>query len=412
MAKALASGKELAKELPPLYYLHNFDALLSSVCELYGDLFSEDELAYVTSLQQLSEAARGLYVRLMSRVGPVFRSEKIDYPELGPLPPLAQELNDAELLHKVVAPELEQILELCRKDELLELFGGNLDGAGRLKRDQLQHRIREAYTDAEEWVALWAAWYAGQLWEPRHRERIELLQLLFFGNRRQSLTDFVLSDLGVARYVDYPLDPAFRLFENREQLDEYLAITRLREIYYEAEEAGDIEALLLLVNPLCSATDSPALSARWNQLRNRVARQLEREKYLEEAQQVYRCSSDHPARERRVRILRSEGELESALQLCQLISAQPWCEAELDFALAQIPGLQKKLGQPTNPVVGISYSEQRLCLENSGVRVEEAVAQHYAQQWSRVYFAEIFCSMHCSDFVSGRKSSSRSGVPL
>ncbi len=47
---------------------------------------------------------------------------------------------------------------------------------------------------------------------PAATEIVALLQLLFFGNRRQGLTDFVLSDLGVARYYPYPVNRAQRLF--------------------------------------------------------------------------------------------------------------------------------------------------------------------------------------------------------
>ncbi len=43
-----------------------------------------------------------------------------------------------------------------------------------------------------------------------------MLQLLFFGNRRQSLTDFVLQDLGVTRYYPYQLNREHRLFSCRE----------------------------------------------------------------------------------------------------------------------------------------------------------------------------------------------------
>jgi len=38
------------------------------------------------------------------------------------------------------------------------------------------------------------------------------MQLLFFGNHYQGMTDFVLSDLGVARYYPYRLDRSRRLF--------------------------------------------------------------------------------------------------------------------------------------------------------------------------------------------------------
>jgi hypothetical protein len=375
-------------ELPPLYYLHNFDQMLSTVVEQYSDLLTAEESALLQNLQDLNIPARGLFVRMACRVGPIFRSEKLAYAELGKLSPLANELQSAGLMKVVKEPELDQLLALYRKDELKQIYAGLLTMPSSLNRDQLHELISHCELDLAAHRQAWRGWYEHELWQPLAQEFIELLQLLFFGNRHQSLTDFVLSDLGVARYHPYALDRGQRLFASRLQVEEYMESAQLREIYNQAQEEGDGAALLELIAPLVQMGRTAELEPRWHALRNRVARQLEREKHLDAALQVYRCSAVHPARERQVRILASQKKLSPALNLCQKVLDKPWCEEERDFVTAQIPQLQKKLDLPFEKIAAVQYPESRLHLPNGPERVELIVAQHYKLQWQHVFYSE------------------------
>ena len=79
----------------------------------------------------------------------------------------------------------------------------------------LLEAIAELEPDIISCPELAVAMDAGRIIAVAGLEQVALLQLLFFGNRRQSLTDFVLSDLGVARYYPYRLDRQHRLFPDR-----------------------------------------------------------------------------------------------------------------------------------------------------------------------------------------------------
>ena len=74
-----------AIELPPRYYLDNFHCLCDTVQERYADLLTEAELALLENFRRLATPARCLYVRLISRVGPWFRTDRLHYPEIGDL---------------------------------------------------------------------------------------------------------------------------------------------------------------------------------------------------------------------------------------------------------------------------------------------------------------------------------------
>ena len=375
-------------ELHPLYYQDNFEQLCCTVWEQYEDLLVEREKAFYHCYLEAGQTARCLFIRLASRRGPLFRREQLDYPELGDLDAALLACEQVGLLIVVEEPDPETLLQLLRKAELLEIYPGSLAGMKSRRKAELEQHLLENL-DPEDLVSVWRDWrqsgYA--LLEVAWRDCVELFQLLFYGNRRQGLTDFVLSDLGVVRHWNYPLDRGQRLFENRGQIDDYLYIAELRDVYELALENEDGDAVLALMQPLLEKGSSAVLEQRRDRLRNRVARQLERMEEWDSALQLYACSSRHPARERRVRVLQTRGDYQPALDLCEEIGDRPWCEAEVDFLSRQIPALQKKLGLEFEPRRRDSFTEEQLSLDYS-VPVELAAASHYATDWELVHHVE------------------------
>ncbi|MEP5763934.1 MAG: VRR-NUC domain-containing protein [Halieaceae bacterium] len=375
-------------ELDPLYYLHNFEQLCATVYRQYQDLLQPAELEFYRRFEVAEQSARGLFVRLVSRRGELFRREQLDYPELGVLDDAIDAGAAAALLATEENPDPEALLTLLRKDELLALFGERTPIRASMRKAELVACLQESL-DADELLAIWrAARETGAgLLRVEHGPVIELLQLLFFGNRRQSLTEFVLSDLGIARHVAYSLDRQERLFDCREQIDEYLLLGALGDKFYEAVEEDDSSAVSALVEPLLAPGCAPLLERRRDRLRNRVARQLERYSELPPALALYACSQRHPARERRVRIHTALQDFQTALDLCEEIKAAPWCEAEIDFVRRQLPALHKKLGQEYPALARDSFAEERLQLP-AAASVERLVAEHYAERWQQVHFVE------------------------
>ena len=71
---------------------------------------------------------------------------------------------------------------------------------------------------------------------------------MFFGNFRQTWSEFVLADLGIFRYESVSLDESARAFQTREQIEQFHALYRCRELVH--AEAPLEEVLAALPPPM------------------------------------------------------------------------------------------------------------------------------------------------------------------
>ena len=115
-------------ELPPKYYLHNFQSLLDFVEKMYENILADAEKQFIASFQALPEDGQCLYLRMMNRRKRFFRANKFSYPELEITPQLWQELfrlgfalpidlnySDSFVTH------FHEIAELFTKPELVKI---------------------------------------------------------------------------------------------------------------------------------------------------------------------------------------------------------------------------------------------------------------------------------------------------
>ena len=121
----------------PFYYLHNFRQVLLWVEQRYQDLLDDQELAFIQAFNQLEAPAQALMVRMVMRKGELFRSDRLDYVEIGDT---ALALQPLQALGWVREPEqlaLEQLFALLRKDELARCFAPQLSRPRAAKQDLL-----------------------------------------------------------------------------------------------------------------------------------------------------------------------------------------------------------------------------------------------------------------------------------
>lgn len=373
--------------LAPRYYLDNFERLCTTVFDQYGDLLRERELEFLRLFQAADVDARCLFVRLASRRGPLFRVEELHYPELDDLDGALAENLSSGLLGEVHEPDVADLVSLLRRSELVAIFREELKLSGRERKLELTGALLAAPT--RNVLDAWQTWRDSfhRLVEVHFMQEVELLQLLFFGNSYQTLTDFVLSDLGIASYEPYRLDRDYRLFDSRGEIEEYLSLRDLKTTYKQAVAEGDCEALSAVAESLCETSVSPRLSPIRDSLANRVARQLEREAQPEQALALFALSAQHPARQRRARLLASRGLDKAALELCETMQADPWCEAEADFVRRELPKLRRRLSLDHCPVKRDRFEEDHLLLHREAP-VEQAAARHYAACWQEVHYVE------------------------
>lgn len=376
-------------ELTPHYYRDNFLLLCDTVEQQYGDLLSADERALLGLFRELEFTAQCLYVRLVSRVGPWFRESKLAYPELGPLTAAIDLLLEQDLV--VAARELavEELGQLFTRPELDSAFAEELSGPRAPDKSSLLAAIEDLEYSPRAFRKTLATVDAGRIIAPQAVALVELLQLLFFGNRHQSLTEFVLSDLGVTRYYPYRLDREHRLFVSRQAVDEYLECTACSDSWYQLREARDGEGLLELAGEMLTCEISfPSSAGRWHRLCNNLARDLERLGELDLACQLYERSERHPARERRARVLEAQGNWAGAAQLCEQILAAPWGEEEQEAAERIMVRARRQLSGDKLTRRRDAFPRMNLVLPQGPEAVEIKAAQWLTKQWQSVHYVE------------------------
>ena len=366
-------------ELSLYYYRDNFLQLLDTVEGLYSDLLIADELEFLNTYRELPFAGQCLYVRLVSRVGPWFRERRLNYQELDDIKAALNALLDSGLLLEASRLSSEELGRLCTRSELATIFSL---GAG--SKADLLAQIAE-----QEGLSALLAFDGQRVVAPAHVSIVELMQLLFFGNHYQGMTDFVLSDLGVARYYPYRLDRSRRLFPGRRELEEFLTCIERTERWKLLQEESHAPSMLEFANELLAESPRYVTSQRrWCRLCNGLARQLERDGHDGTAIKLYAVSQLHPARERRARLLERVGEHREALALCQTIEVEPWCEDERDAAQRIGSRLLRKLEGTKIVRSRDSFVEAELVLSRSELGVEKQVARALSCDWQGVHYVE------------------------
>jgi len=372
------------RELPPHYYRDNFHCLLDTVEDQYGDLLSPAESAFLEAYRSVSFAAQCLYVRLVSRVGPWFRESRLHYPELGRPGPVLDEMLQAGLAVQARELSVVELGGLCTVAELADIFALPVTA-----KASLLQQLEQLEPDSRVLLSTLESADAARVLAPAQGDVVALLQLLFFGNRRQGLTDFVLSDLGVAQYYPYKLDRSQRLFPDRIALDAFLDCATWEDRWQRLREQDDTDGMRELALSLSTMpARHPDVQRHWDRLYNRVARQLERMAENSLALALYEASGRHPARERSVRLMEKSGEYAKAESLCQLIIADPWCEDERDAAGRILPRLRRKLRGERTPRRPDKFAEVCLALPCNDQRVERQVARCLQADWERVHYVE------------------------
>lgn len=334
--------------LPEGYYAENVALVLETVAERYGDLLNPAERGFLESFRALSLGARRLFVRLTSRVGPVFRLDLLHYPEIPDLAAAIRELIAAGLLDRAEDAPLEDLAGLLRRPEILELLA---EHGARPDSGTRKEALLAALLETIEPTALrdWLETRCGLL-RPLAQEQVLVFRLLFFGNLSQDWTEFVLRDLGVVRYELYELRRELRLFPTRQALDDSLFLRQLRQNIALALEAGETEPALEIAEHVRIHVERwhPTTRRHADRVLHAGAQTRERRGELTEALALYHVAHAPPARERRARILDKLGQHREALELCTEIAAGPRDETEAVFAPVFAAKLRRKLGE-THP---------------------------------------------------------------
>ncbi len=326
--------------IAPDYYLTNFKFLVAWVAERYTDLLNEEERKFVETFQQLDYTSQCLFVRLSSRKGDLFRSEKLNYAEINSLEDAAQGLIDASFVKTDALLSLAEISSLLTKIEMLDLFWSELQGFKNERKEVLIELLARQYPSPRNWHC-WTEHKFGHVYCLQTGHIISNFMLLFFGNAHQDLTEFVLQDLGLFRYENYVIHQHNRIFKSRAELEEYQELLLLREQF---SEVTTLEDLIAITENLSEVAKSKAMEARYARFYNQLAYEFERFGQYDIAYSLYQKSHLPPARERRIRLLEKQGNHSSAWELLNELINNPHCEHEMQVGERIAARLSKKIG--------------------------------------------------------------------
>ena len=373
----------------PLYYLENMDILVAWVANHHADLLTEQERSRLAAFTGLATGPRALLTRMVMRTGELFRADKLRYPELPvPEPEALRVLVQEGWLDSAPELSLDDLFRLFTLAELRPVFGHWLQQQGQPKTLG-KARMRELLADSFSGASPLRVWLpdGGETWEVvqlRDMALFDRIRLMFFGNLRQSWTDFVLVELGVQQFESVPFTPESRAFQQRAEVDCHLQMHQCRERLDNGELAADVWS------DVPEPVDNPWLTSRRDRLLLELGRQAERQGERELALRAWSASGHREAGLKQLRLLERMKRFDDAWVLaCQ------WQSTELSDAEAQGLGrLLKRLA----PRVGADKPEP---LENPGLHeftltlpkpdtgtVEWAVLSHLATDDAPVFYVE------------------------
>ncbi|MFO7648699.1 VRR-NUC domain-containing protein, partial [Halomonas campaniensis] len=399
----------------PFYYLVNFQFVLDWVAERHGDLLGDEEQAFLADFAALPRASRALLVRMVMRRGEHFRTSKLVYPEISaetgadskeradsekgaasdPGETVLAPLVAAGLVESAPALSLATLFTQLRLPELRQALAGEIRAAGlpaSLGKAALHDALAPRCHEARPLAAWWPA-------APDRVVRLTVmatcdrLRLMFFGNLRQDWSDFVLAELGVQRFERVAFGAESRAFRQREEVDAYLALHRLRE-RLDADEPVAVLADALPPVPLENAW----IAARRRRLELALGRQAERAGQGELALSLYHQAGwpvdagSAEARIRCLRLLERWGEHGEAHLLSEALAGGSPGEAEAQALSRLRPRLRRRLGLAALPREAAPAPERlELCLPASqsfSLGVERAVGVYLQHDDAPVAYVE------------------------
>ncbi|MDH3633507.1 MAG: VRR-NUC domain-containing protein [Gammaproteobacteria bacterium] len=363
-------------DLPETYYLDNVLTLFDHVTRVYADLLEKQQLEFLQGFAALGRDAKMLFIRLQNRSPNWYRADKLAYREIDSIDAAIAELAEQGFLEVNGEIDHPTLLSLYTMPELRAIMTDD-SSLKQLKRAELEQALLESDDD----VFFEQLRKRDTLLQVLRADEYLLCQMLFFGNLNQSMTDFVLRDLGMYQFESYSIDTEHRPYRSTLEIQQHWMLYQL-ETLFELSDKTDRSVLTELtamippdIEPL-----SPAYR-KCQQLRYQVARQLERIGTLSEALEQYRQCSLPPARERIARIHDQQGRPQDALDQCMQIIEQPIDEEELQFASMFAGRLIKRHGFETQESIeSLAITHQPEIIELPLAphdSVEIAVAEYY-----------------------------------
>jgi hypothetical protein len=384
-ANATANAR-VSRELPtlaPFYYLKNFELVLTTIQTRYSDLLLDDELRFVREFPELPLESRALLARMVMRRGDLFRQAKLNYAEIGETRAAAAALIEAGWVSDRQLLSIRDLHRLLTKDELIRCL--KLPPRYAAWRKPELAVVLEAQFKEPRFFEDWypegnpggnPVGYGGEcVYALLIAAVCERFRLMFFGNDRQSWTEFVTADLGIFRYEKVDRSVPSRPFQSRRHIEVFQRIQECRELLREGMPLDE-----LMLNAPEQIADSEWLEERRQKLLFLIAREYERAGEGAKALAMFLECNHRGARSRAIRLKAKTQDWEGARALCVLARESPESAAELQQVRRVMPRICRKLKIPFEPALKPVIPEFEIVLEgNLQKAVEYRVRDHLAR---------------------------------
>jgi hypothetical protein len=320
----------------PYYYLINFQTVIQYLDGRYGTLLSLEERQFIACFGELPQCSRAMLVRMIMRKGIFFRRTRLNYPEIGETPVAMAPLLRLGWVNDKTTLNMDQLQHLLTKEELLRHF--SLSRRYRRFRKSELAAILGAQFPQRQLFSAWCGSSLDCVYELVVAPLCERFRLMFFGNFRQSWTEFVLADLGIFSYERVPASQKSSAFDTRAHVDSFEQLYRCQQ-HLDAGLAVH-EVVVEIPPPI---TSSDWLEARRQKLLFQVGRAYERLGDHQSALAILSSCTHRGARTRTIRLLERAHDFEAARNLCIISRQHPQNEAESQHAHRLLPRLSKKL---------------------------------------------------------------------
>ena len=371
----------------PLYYLENMETVLGWVLSHHADLLTVEERDRLAGFQNLSLPARALLTRMVMRSGDLFRPDKLNYPELGvPEDRALVELTGAAWLDTEPVLSMDELFRLFTLAELRPAFAPLLKAAGEpvnLPKGQMRDTLLARFPDPVR-VADWLGQHAKPVVRLAAMPLFDRVRLMFFGNLRQSWSDFVLVELGHQQYEPVTFTPESRAFQYRSEVDLYLAMHQCRERLDEGVSAREVWS------DMPGPSDNAWLTSRRDRLLLELGRQAERQGERELALQALSSSGHREARLKQLRLLERMKRHREAWAIAIRWQQQQLSDSEAQGLARILKRLASRIGEtPPPPPEQPPIRDITLSLPKPATgSVEFAVLEHLWQREAPVFYVE------------------------
>ncbi|HDM8172389.1 TPA: VRR-NUC domain-containing protein [Vibrio harveyi] len=365
-------------ELAPDYYLDNFFKLTQHATKWYSDLLSQDEHQWLSAFESLSKPAQCLLVRLYSRKGCWFRSDKLNYQEIENIQSALDELATHDFVS--LSPDLttqELAANLLTKPEIVMLYPEHPKS---LKKEALVACLSEERFELFEALDFTVI-------KLNSAHMIDVLLTLFFANTHQDLSQFVLDDLGLHQFEQYQLSKARRFFESREQIDRLIELNELSNLYWQCDKKQKAN-LDILVEAMPEHVEHRYVDRKREHIINDIARDYERINELEIAIALFETTTLAPSRERRARIYDKLEQNDLFSDIVTEMLTHPIDVSEFEVAQKLEQRVKRKQGFKVPRASNPKCSEYHIELDLSRQRVELATKAHFESLGWTVFYSE------------------------